>query len=51
LVHACCTAIRGSDDAGVVRLDEVSEFCGVEARACVDAFAEEAEGELAGLVR
>jgi hypothetical protein len=49
LVHACCTASRGSNDAGVVRLVDVSEVCGVEfGPVCVDAIAEEAEGELAG---
>jgi hypothetical protein len=44
LVHACCTASRGSDDDEVVRLDEVS---GVEAGSSVDAIVEDAAGECA----
>jgi hypothetical protein len=43
-LHACCTASRGSDDAGAVRLGEGS---GVEAGASVDAIVEDAAGELA----
>ena len=49
LVHACCTASRGSNDAGVVRLDEESDVCGVEAgRVCIDGIADDAEGWFAG---
>jgi predicted transcriptional regulator len=50
LVHARCTAMRGSEDAGVVRLDEVSGVCGVEAGPiCVDAIPEETDGEFVRL--
>jgi hypothetical protein len=47
LVHACCTASRRSEGAGVVRLDEASEVGAVEAgRVCV-AVAEDGAGEFA----
>jgi hypothetical protein len=50
LVHACCTASRGSDGAAVVRLDEASEVGGVEAGRVRVAVAEDGAGESAGRV-
>jgi hypothetical protein len=50
LVHACCTASRGSEGAAVVRLDEASEFGGVEAGRVRVAVAEDGAGEFAGRV-
>ena len=51
LVHACCTASRGSEGAAVVRLDEASEVDTVETSRVYVTIAENSAGEFADRVR